>query len=109
MSTENKEELVFKALADGRRRLILDLLSQKPHTTGELCDHFEEELNRCTVMQHMRALERADLIVVRRVGRTRWNYLNAAPLKDVYDRWISPYAENAVELMAKLKRDLEAA
>jgi hypothetical protein len=54
-------------------------------------------------------LERAELIVSRREGRHRWNYLNAGPVKDIYDRWISPYANEAVALLARLKRDLEKA
>jgi len=103
------DDLVFKALSDGRRRRILDLLKKRPRTTRELCDAFESSLDRCTVMQHLGVLERADLVIVRRDGRQRWNYLNAAPLKAIYDRWISPYAEEAVELLARLKRDLEDA
>ena len=35
------------------------------------------------------------------------NYLNAAPFKDIYDRWISSYAAPAMDLLARLKRDLE--
>jgi DNA-binding transcriptional ArsR family regulator len=54
-------------------------------------------------------LERAGLIIARREGRNRWNYLNAAPFKEIHDRWISPYASEAVELLARLKRDLESA
>src|SRR5215467_3201274 len=106
MSSES-DDLVFKALADFRRRRILDLLKKAPRTTSDLCAHFERKLDRCTVMQHLGVLERADLIIVRREGRHRWNYLNAAPLKDIYDRWISGYAEDAVALLARLKRDLE--
>ena len=107
MSPTDSDDLVFKALADGRRRQILDLLKAAPRTTGELCDRFEGSLDRCTVMQHIGVLERAGLIIARRQGRSRWNYLNAAPLKQIYDRLISPYAAEAVELLARLKRDLE--
>jgi DNA-binding transcriptional ArsR family regulator len=107
MSRVIRDDLVFKALADSRRREILDLLKDAPRTTGELCDHFRKKLDRCTVMQHIGVLERADLIIAQREGRTRWNYLNAAPFRDIYDRWISGYAEHAVELLAQLKQDLE--
>ena len=107
MSKAIRDDLVFKALADSRRREILDLLKDAPHTTGELCDHFRKKLDRCTVMQHIGVLERAELIIARREGRMRWNYLNAAPFRDIYDRWISGYANEAVELLARLKRDLE--
>jgi len=109
MSTADTDDLVFKALADSRRRRILDLLKAQPRTTGELCEAFEGALDRCTVMQHIGVLERAGLVIARREGRTRWNYLNAAPFKDIYDRWISPYAHEAVELLGRLKRDLEGA
>ena len=108
MSRIESYDLVFKALADARRRQILDLLKKKPRTTGELCERFETSLDRCTVMQHIGVLEKAGLIIARREGRHRWNYLNAAPFKEIHDRWISPYATRAVDLLARLKQDLEA-
>ncbi len=107
MSSDEADDLVFKALADSRRRRILDLLKDAPRTTGDLCERFEGALDRCTVMQHLGVLERAGLVIARRDGRNRWNYLNAGPFKDIYDRWISAYAGEAVELLARLKRDLE--
>jgi DNA-binding transcriptional ArsR family regulator len=100
------DDLVFKALADAKRREILDLLKTKARTTGELCEHFDG-LDRCTVMQHIGVLERADLVISRREGRQRWNHLNAMPIKQIHDRWISPYATSAVQLLARLKHDLE--
>jgi DNA-binding transcriptional ArsR family regulator len=107
MSNAARDDLVFKALADARRREILDLLKDAPRITGELCEHFDASLDRCTVMQHIGVLERAGLIIVRREGRKRWNYLNAAPFKEIYDRWISSYASEAVDLLARMKRDME--
>jgi DNA-binding transcriptional ArsR family regulator len=107
MSRARRDDLVFKALADSRRREILDLLKSAPRTTGELCKRFSS-LDRCTVMQHIAVLERAELVIARRDGRKRWNYLNAAPFKDIHDRWISPYAVDAVNLLARMKRDMEA-
>jgi DNA-binding transcriptional ArsR family regulator len=109
MSSTASGDAIFKALADSRRRQILDLLKAAPRTTGQLCEQFEGSLDRCTVMQHIGVLERAGLIIARREGRNRWNYLNAAPFKEINDRWISPYASQAVELLARLKRDLEGA
>jgi DNA-binding transcriptional ArsR family regulator len=109
MSRAARDDLLFKALADSRRRQILDLLKHSPRTTGELCDRFEATLDRCTVMQHIGVLERAGLIIARREGRLRWNYLNAAPFKEIHERWISPYAAAAVDLLMRMKRDMERA
>jgi DNA-binding transcriptional ArsR family regulator len=105
MSSEDDSDRIFKALADRRRRAILDALKDEPKTTGALCALFPE-LDRCTVMQHMRVLEKADLIIVRREGRERWNHLNALPIKDIHERWIGDYARNAVSLVARLREDL---
>jgi DNA-binding transcriptional ArsR family regulator len=104
--SEERQERVFKALADATRRRILDLLRDQPRTTGDLCAAFPE-LDRCTVMQHLGVLEKADLIIVERDGRNRWNYLNIAPIREVYDRWISSYASPSVELLMRMKRGIE--
>lgn len=109
MSNASRDERVFKALAHVRRREILDRLKDGPQTTGALCEHFKRSLDRCTVMQHIGVLERAGLIVAHWEGRQRWNYLDAAPVQAIYDRWISSYAGAAVELLARMKRDLEGA
>src|SRR4051794_20054010 len=106
MSSPAQDDLVFRALADSRRREILDLLKESAKTTGELCEHFKS-LDRCTVMQHIGVLEKAGLLISHREGRLRWNHLNVMPLKELHDRWISPYARSAVRLLAQLKEDLE--
>ena len=105
--SRKKDDLVFKALADRRRRGMLDLLKDGPRTTGEICARFRT-LDRCTVMQHLGVLERADLVIVRREGRQRWNYLNPLPIRELHNRWISRYAAGAVDLLARMKRDLES-
>jgi DNA-binding transcriptional ArsR family regulator len=106
MSTGPDSDRIFKALADHRRRAILDELKEEPKTTGMLCGIFPE-LHRCTVMQHLGVLEEAELIVVERRGRERWNHLNAMPIKRIHDRWIGDYAKHAVARIDTLKRALE--
>ncbi|MBK9156016.1 MAG: helix-turn-helix transcriptional regulator [Chloracidobacterium sp.] len=106
MSSEKKEDLVFKALADRRRRDLLDLLKDGPRTTGDLCRKLRP-LDRCTVMQHLGVLEKAGLVIAQKKGRYRWNYLDVAPLRAIYDRWINKYASPSVELLTVLKNDLE--
>ena len=106
MSSESKEDAVFKALANGKRRQMLDAIKDAPLTTGALCERFAE-MDRCTVMQHLKVLEEADLIVARREGRERWNHLNALPIQAIHDRWISQYAGHAMNVLSALKGDLE--
>ncbi|RLQ95544.1 metalloregulator ArsR/SmtB family transcription factor [Falsibacillus albus] len=97
---------VFKALSHETRRQILDLLKDGPKTTGELTDHFPE-VSRYAVMKHLSILEEAKLLLIRRKGRTRLNYLNAVPLQALYERWVSQYqGKNALSLLT-LKDTLE--
>jgi DNA-binding transcriptional ArsR family regulator len=106
MSTESQDDQVFKALAHPRRRLMLDELKDGPKTTGALCEIFSD-MDRCTVMQHLKVLEEAGLVVARREGRERWNHLDALPIKRIHDRWISEYAAHAVSIIDRLKGDLD--
>ncbi|GEM_PF-146560 len=80
---------VWKALADPSRRRLLDLLRDGPKTTGELCDAFG--MSRFGVMKHLGVLTRAKLVLVRRSGRERWNFLNPVPIRRMYERWVRPY------------------
>lgn len=106
MTVSHLEDTVFKALSAPVRRAILDALKAGPKTTGALCDSFQS-LDRCTVMQHLKVLEGADLVIVQREGRERWNHLNPLPIKAIHDRWIGAYAADAVNLLARMKSDLE--
>ncbi|WP_337181739.1 metalloregulator ArsR/SmtB family transcription factor [Shinella sp.] len=106
MSSESKEDAVFKALANGKRRQMLDAIRDAPLTTGALCERFAE-MDRCTVMQHLKVLEEAELVIPRREGRERWNHLNALPIQAIHDRWISRYAGHAVSVLCALKDELE--
>ncbi|MBB4632188.1 ArsR/SmtB family transcription factor [Sphingosinicella soli] len=107
MSIHEKHDLIFKALASSVRRQILDDLKDQPLTTGVLCGHFPD-LDRCTVMQHLKVLEEADLIIAERRGRERWNHLNAIPIQDIHDRWIGPHAAAATARLARFKQAVEA-
>jgi len=106
MFSNAEDDAVFKALAAPVRRAILDALKNRPLTTGGLCARFPQ-LDRCSVMQHLKVLETADLVIVNRQGRERWNYLNALPIRRIHDRWIGDYASGAVELLGRLKADVE--
>ncbi len=80
--------MIWKALSDPTRRTILDTLQQAPQTTGELSSRFGH-LSRYAVMKHLGILQKANLIVIKRKGKYRWNYLNTSPLQTAYDQWVS--------------------
>jgi len=101
-----QDDLVFKALAGGDRRKILDLLRDAPMTTGELGKRLPW-LDRTTVMQHLRVLENARLIITKKEGRCRWNYLDVSPIQRIHERWIEAYAMPSASMLSKLQQDLE--
>src|SRR5262245_22146376 len=104
---QQHDDLVFKALADGTRRLLLDMLIARD---GQTLTEIEQELEmtRFGVMKHLRVLERAGLIVTRRAGREKLHYLNAVPIRQIHDRWIDKYTERQVSALLELKDHLES-
>ncbi len=96
---------VWKALSDPARRRILDLLRDAPKKTSDLAAEFY--FSRFAVMKHLRVLEQAGLIIVRRHGRERWNYLNPIPIQTLYERWITPYVGMWAGSLLDLKRTVE--
>lgn len=106
MSIGDAFDQVFKALASPIRRQILDDLRDQPLTTGTLCAHFPE-LDRCTVMQHLKVLQDADLVIPVRRGRERWNHLNAVPIQQIHERWIGPHAAAAAGVLTRLKEGVD--
>lgn len=94
MASDPKDKLdpVWKALADPTRRSILDLLRDRPRTTTEIVDAFPH-LTRFGVMKHLDALREAELVHTREEGRQRVNSLNVFPIRQIYERWVSPFQE----------------
>ena len=108
MSITDQFDRTFKALGHHVRRQMLDDLREQPLTTGTLVAHFPE-LDRCTVMQHLKVLEDAELVIPVRKGRERWNHLNPVPIHEIHERWIGPHAAHAAAGLHRLKQELEAA
>jgi DNA-binding transcriptional ArsR family regulator len=100
------DDLVFKALADPTRRLLLDKLFARD---GLTLTELESDLamTRFGVMKHLRVLEEAGLVVARRSGREKLHYLNPVPIRLIHDRWIGKYTERRAAALADLKTRLE--
>jgi DNA-binding transcriptional ArsR family regulator len=100
------DDLVFRALADPTRRLLLDRLFERDgRTLTELEE--EQDMTRFGVMKHLRVLEDAGLVVTRKEGRTKLHFLNPVPIRLIHDRWIDKYREHQVSVLADLKHELE--
>ena len=99
-------EPVFKALADPTRRGLLDELFKRD---GQSLSALEQGLpmTRFGVMKHIKVLEEANLVVTRRRGREKLHYLNPVPIQQVYERWVSKYAQPVAAGLTGLKRELE--
>ena len=100
------DDLVFKALADPSRRLLLDLLYARDGRTLTELDG-ELAMTRFGVMKHLRVLEDAGLVVSRKQGREKLHFLNPVPIRQIHDRWIDKYRERQVSALLDLKNELE--
>src|SRR3712207_8712476 len=79
------DDRVFKALADPTRRFLLDLLfARDGRTLTEL--ESELEMTRFGVMKHLKVLEEAGVVVVRRAGPVQTHFLNPVAVRLVHDR-----------------------
>lgn len=100
-------DIVFKALADPTRRSLLDkLFAENGQTLSKLCASMG--MSRQAVSQHLAILEQAQLVVVVWHGREKLHYLNPAPIHDIYERWISKYQRQRLQVLSDLKQELEA-
>jgi DNA-binding transcriptional ArsR family regulator len=84
---------LFKALADGTRRKILDELSERDgQTLYEICSRLAAKhrlgSSRQAISQHLEVLESAGLVTTRRDGRYKFHHLNTQPLHQIVDRWL---------------------
>ena len=79
----------FHAVAEPRRRQILDLLAEGERPVNDLVDLLG--LAQPQVSKHLRVLREAGLVQVRDEGRQRLYRLDPEPLKAI-DDWLSQYA-----------------
>jgi DNA-binding transcriptional ArsR family regulator len=85
---DTSDDLVYRALASGTRRQILDLLADGPRPVHDLAGHFA--MSRPSVSEHLKVLLDAGLVVEAKQGRERHYRLDPSPMADVHD-WLSPY------------------
>ena len=78
----------FNAIAEPRRREILDLLAGGERSVGELVAALG--LTQPQVSKHLRVLREVGAVEVREAGRLRLYRVNGPALKPVHD-WVKAY------------------
>ena len=87
-----EDGLLFRALADETRRVILDELTERDgQSLFELCSRLTMRhgitSTRQAISQHLAVLGEAGLVTSRRDGRTKLHYLDTTPLRSLAERW----------------------
>jgi DNA-binding transcriptional ArsR family regulator len=85
-------DVLFKALADPTRRVILDELTEKDgQTLFEICGRLTMKhglsSSRQAISQHLAVLEEAGLVTTRREGRYKFHHIDTPPLRSIAERW----------------------
>ena len=81
---------IFAALAEPKRREILDLLQHGEQPAGAIVDAVG--LAQPTVSQHLKVLREAGLVTVRADANRRVYRLRPASLREL-DAWLDPYRQ----------------
>ncbi len=81
---------VFNAVAEPRRRDILDALTGRERAVNDLVELLG--LAQPQVSKHLRVLREVGVVDVREDGRQRWYRVNALALKPIHD-WVSNYQQ----------------
>jgi DNA-binding transcriptional ArsR family regulator len=79
-------DLMFQALADPTRRLMVERLSRGPASVSELAKPFKMSLP--AVVQHLQVLEASGLVKSQKVGRVRTCSIEPMAL-NLAERWIN--------------------
>jgi len=72
---------IFKALNDGTRRQILDLLKEKDLTAGEIADMFN--ISKPSISHHLDLLRQADLVTSIKKGQFIYYSINTTVLNEL--------------------------
>jgi DNA-binding transcriptional ArsR family regulator len=94
----------FNAVAEPRRRQILDLLAAGELPVNDLVSALG--VAQPLVSKHLRVLREVGLVHVRDEGRQRMYRLNGQPLKPIYD-WVVAYEQSWSARFERLDAVLE--
>ena len=92
---------VFNAIAEPRRRQIIDLLAARhPQPVGDLVTALR--LPQPAVSKHLGVLRKVGIVTVTQQGQNRLYQLNAQSLKPVHD-WVKTYERYWSQQLKRIK------
>ena len=95
----------FNAIAEPRRRRLLEVLGKKELPVNEIVE--QVGWSQPTVSKHLGVLKQVGLVKERREGRQRLYQVNPERLKPVYD-WVAPYQQYWSEKFERLDEVLQS-
>jgi DNA-binding transcriptional ArsR family regulator len=94
----------FNAIAEPRRRHILEFIAADERSVGEIAEALE--LGQPSVSKHLNVLRNVDLVTVRRDGRRILYRANAQTLKTIHD-WSGMFAQHWRGQLRRIKAHAE--
>ena len=94
----------FNAIAEPRRRHILELLADGERSVTEIAESLE--LEQPSVSKHLQVLLSVDLVTVRRDGRRTLYRTNAETLRTIHD-WAGMFARHWRSQLRRIKAHAE--
>ena len=79
---------IFHSLADPTRRDLLDRVSRREHSVGELVKHYD--VSFAAISKHLKVLEKAKLVIKRKEGKKQMVAVSPAGLKEA-DEYLEQY------------------
>jgi DNA-binding transcriptional ArsR family regulator len=95
---------VFNAIAEPRRREIVDLLARGEHVVGKLVARLR--IPQPAVSKHLGVLRKVGLVSVSRQGQQRLYRLNPKELKPVHD-WVKSFEDFWTHQLDRIKERAE--
>ena len=94
----------FNAIAEPRRRQILEFIAADERSVGEIADQLE--LGQPSVSKHLQVLLNVDLVTVRRDGRRTLYRTNSETLRTIHD-WSGMFAQHWRGQLRRIKAHAE--
>jgi len=91
---------VLSAIVEPRRRQLLWLVRDRERTAGEIAEYFSE-VTRPAISQHLRILEEAGLVSVRKAGTRRFYRLRPEGLAELQD-YLAAFWENRLAALKEI-------